>query len=323
MFRNQMSAYICERKKVNEQKYSLENLLCFLKSYPGCLFLKDDKGCYCYTSEICEHVIPAEDGSIIGKNELAAQKNQELGKQYYEEDMILLKEGGTHKCYSEVKSENGSTYFQINKSAVQDNSGKIIGIIGTVVDATREFELQKKVVKQFVTDVITGVYNNRYLDQWLVNEKPVYPFTLIACDCNFLKHINDVFGHEYGDQLLKSAGDLFLENLPEKCTPIRVGGDEFLILCNDTREEEAEHLIMLLLEKAQTKFIKGSKLSIAYGYHTMREGELTFDECRSLADSHMYREKRKMKQDFFRGGRENQILSIMKRCFANSLDRCR
>ena len=267
--------------------------------------MKDDQGRYCYTSHICDLLNAGEKGNINGKNEPEAQKDPKLGKQYYEEDMLLLKEGGTHKCYSEVKTENGNLYYEINKSAVQDNSGKIIGIIGTVVNVTREFELQKKIEKLFVTDVGTGVYNNRFLQQWLLNEKPVYPFSIIACDCNFLKHVNDVFGHEYGDQLLKSAGDLFLENLTENCIPVRVGGDEFLILCNDTTEKEAKCLIELLKEKAHTKFIKGNKLSIAYGCHTMREGEMAFDECRRLADAHMYTEKRKMIQVFFQKDAQN------------------
>lgn len=290
---------------MENQKFSLESLLCFLKSYPGVLFLKDAQGHYRYTSALCDQVKAAEEGGIVGKTDLEAQEDPELGRQYYEEDQKLLKEGGSYKCYSEVKTGNGSIVYEINRSAVQDDTGEIIGIIGTVVDVTREFELQQQVRRQYITDAVTGVYNNMYLEEWLLKEQPVYPFSLIVCDCNFLKHINDVFGHEYGDKLLRSAGDLFRENLPETCIPVRVGGDEFLILCNDTTEAEAERLIALLVEKAQEKFIKGSKLSIAYGYHTMRQGELTFEECRNLADSEMYSAKRKMKQEFFRGVGKN------------------
>ena len=285
--------------------YSLDTIMRFLRAYPGCLFLKDDKGCYYYTSDICDELNRVEAGGLVGKNELEVQKDPELGRQYYEEDMKLLKEGGSYQYYSEFKGENHTRYLEINKAAVPDDTGKIVGIIGTVVDVTEEIQLRKQFQTQYVTDVVTGIYNNRYLEQWLSEEKPVYPFTLIACDCNFLKHINDMFGHEYGNQLLKNAGELFLENLPEKCATVRIGGDEFLILCNDTTEEEAEHLIEILTENTQEKFVKGNRLSIAYGYQTMREGEMTFDECRDKADRHMYREKRKMKQEFFSGSGMN------------------
>lgn len=278
---------------------TLDTILHFLKSFPGCLFLKDAHGDYCYCSELCDQIYSTNKNGIIGKNDLEIQNDPMLGRQYYDEDQKLLREGGSIKCYSEFKTPDGSLYYEINKAAVQDNDGNIIGIIGTVVDATKEFELQKQIQRQFVTDVITGVYNNNYLKSWLKEETPVYPFTLIACDCNFLKHINDMFGHEYGDQLLRSTGELFWENLPENCVPVRVGGDEFLILCNATGEDEADRLVALLTEKAQKKFIKGSKLSIAYGAHTIREGEMTFEECRSIADSKMYAAKRIMKQEFF------------------------
>lgn len=286
---------------MNQTEFTLNTILPFLKSYPGCLFLKDINGRYIYTSDLCQHVDQWETGGIIGKNDLEAQKNKELGKQYYEEDLQILREGGSHKCYSEIKTESGSLYYEINRSAVQDDKGNIIGIIGTVVDATREFQLQQQVRKQFITDVVTGVYNNRYLELWLEKEQPVYPFSLIACDCNFLKRINDTFGHECGDELLKNAGELFLENLPEKCVPVRVGGDEFLILCNDTPEEEAKRLIDILTEKAGDKRIGGIMLSIAYGSCTIQKDEMTFDECRRCADKRMYAFKRMMKEDYFKG----------------------
>lgn len=123
-----------------------------------------------------------------------------------------------------------------------------------------------------------------------------------------MKRINDMYGHEYGDQLLRNVVELFLENLSKKCIPVRVGGDEFLILCNDTAESEAECLIASLAEKAQTKLVEGNVLSIAYGYHTIREGEKTFEECRREADNKMYAAKRRMKQEFFeREGKDDPI----------------
>lgn len=291
---------------MEQNKLTFHNIFHFLKNYPGCLFFKDEAGRYLYSSDVCNYLNRREEGwEIIGKNELEVQKDPELGRQYFAEDRLLLREGGTCKSYSEFKTENGIFYYEINKSAVKDDTGKIIGIIGTVIDCTKEIELQKQVEKQYVTDPVTGIYNQRYLDQWLQGDNFVYPFTLIACDCNFLKHINDTFGHEYGDQLLKQTGELFLENLPEKCIPIRVGGDEFLILCNDTLEEEAESLIDSLKEKSKTKLTKGISLSIAYGHHTIREGESTFAQCRSIADSKMYCAKKSMKRAYFKGAGKN------------------
>lgn len=286
------------------QELTLDRILHFLKCFPGCLFLKDEAGCYCYTSDLCDQLNQTENGGIIGKNELAVQKDPALARQFYQEDQKLLKEGGTIKGYCQI----GDQHFEISKSAVLDDDGNIIGIIGAVIDATKEFKLQQQVRKQFVTDMLTGVYNNRYLEMWLKEQTPVYPFSLIACDCNFLKHINDMFGHEYGNQLLKSVGELFLEMLPEKYVPVRTGGDEFLLLCNDTTEAEAEAMVAVLTERAQTKFVKGIPLSIAYGIQTICQGEMTFEEGRKAADAKMYVAKRRMKEEFFRETGKNSLI---------------
>ncbi len=283
----------------------LEN---FLNNYPGCLFLKDENGRYIYTSEICEHVDQWSTGGIIGKNELQAQKNKELGKQYYEQDMKLLKEGGSIKCYSEVSLADHIIYYEINKSAVCDKDGHIIGIIGTVVDVSKEIELQRQVQKQLITDPVTGLYNNVFLKQWREKEQIIYPFSIIACDCNFLKIINDTYGHESGDELLKRTAELFLENLPSNCYPVRTGGDEFIILCNDTSESKAEEYIKIMQSKAKNKSVCGRELSVALGSCTMDQDEMTFEECKNRADACMYVSKRKMKEAYFdQAGKQDPV----------------
>ena len=135
------------------EEQQLDKLMKFLEMYPGCFFIKDKEGRYAYSSHLCEHVNPNEDCGLIGKNELEAQRDPALGREYYEQDRKLLKEGGSIKCYSKVAEE----YYEINKSAVQDDNGEIIGIIGTVIDVTREFLLRKKVEKQRVTVFNTGL----------------------------------------------------------------------------------------------------------------------------------------------------------------------
>ena len=278
--------------------FDMEKLVKFLDAYPGTFFLKDEQGRYIYASQHCEHINPG----LIGKNELSVQKDPALGREYYEQDMQLLREGGSVKCYSEFKFPGAdSLWFEINKSAVEID-GQIVGIIGTVVEVTHEFKLRTQVNRMLVTDPTTGLYNRTYLKNWRekADETMAYPFTIIACDCNFLKRLNDTFGHEYGDALLKNAGDLFLQNLPEKCTAIRSGGDEFLILCNETSAEEAQGLIELLTEKSVGITVGDVPLSIAYGSSTIRHaGEKTPEACKEEADQKMYAMKRTMKAEFY------------------------
>lgn len=57
------------------------------------------------------------------------------------------------------------------------------------------------------------------------------PVSLIMADCNYLKRTNDTLGHEYGDLLLQRVANVIQESVSPNDVAMRVGGDEFLILC--------------------------------------------------------------------------------------------
>lgn len=84
------------------------------------------------------------------------------------------------------------------------------------------------------------MYNRNYL-KYRVEEKKkklIFPFTVIMSDCNYLKEVNDQYGHEYGDILLKIVAETLREEIPEGSPVIRMGGDEFMILGNGITEEK-------------------------------------------------------------------------------------
>ena len=58
-------------------------------------------------------------------------------------------------------------------------------------------------------------------------------------DCNYLKKVNDQYGHEYGDILLKIVADTLREEIAEDSPVVRMGGDEFMILGNGITEEKS------------------------------------------------------------------------------------
>ncbi len=147
-------------------------------------------------------------------------------------------------------------------------------------DKSYFYEIHKKAVKDEEGKVI-GI--------------PEFPLTFILGDCNYLKRINDTYGHDYGNQLLGFVGELFRHCLPGNCTAIREGGDKFLIICNHTTAREAEELIGQLEEKASRLFVKGNPLSIAYGAVTMQKEEYTYESTHRIADQRMYEMKQRMK----------------------------
>ena len=272
----------------------------FMHSAPVNIFFKDTECRYCFASEICDLVFVGENGSIVGKTDLEVQKFPEMGKMYYEDDKKILATGEDSQYISEFPMENGeSLYFEIKKSAVRDENGSIIGIVGIVDNVTERVCLEKKVEALSIIDGLTGVYNRNYL-KYRVEEKKknlIFPFTVIMSDCNYLKEVNDQFGHEYGDILLKIVAGTLKEEMPEDSPVIRMGGDEFMILGNGIAEEKASELMANIRESLKRKSKEKLPLSLAMGSYTVQSKDFSFEEVCHEADLRMYADKKRLKAD--------------------------
>ena len=272
----------------------------FMHSAPVNIFFKDTECKYRFTSEICNLVYAGENGSIVGKTDLEVQKFPEMGKMYYEDDKKILATGEGSQYINEFPMEDGeSLYFEIKKNAVWDGNGNIIGIVGIVDNVTERVRLEKKVEALSIIDGLTGVYNRNYL-KYRVEEKKkkmIFPFTVIMSDCNYLKKVNDQYGHEYGDILLKIVADTLKEEIPEDSPVIRMGGDEFMILGNGITEEKAFELMANIRESLKRKSKDKIPLSLAMGSYTVQSKDFSFDEVCHEADLRMYADKKRLKAD--------------------------
>ena len=272
----------------------------FMHSAPVNIFFKDTECKYRFTSEICNLVYAGENGSIVGKTDLEVQKFPEMGKMYYEDDKKILATGEGSQYINEFPMEDGeSSYFEIKKNAVWDGNGNIIGIVGIVDNVTERVRLEKKVEALSIIDGLTGVYNRNYL-KYRVEEKKkkmIFPFTVIMSDCNYLKKVNDQYGHEYGDILLKIVADTLKEEIPEDSPVIRMGGDEFMILGNGITEEKAFELMANIRESLKRKSKKKNPLSLAMGSYTIQSKDFSFEEVCHEADLRMYADKKRLKAD--------------------------
>ena len=272
----------------------------FMHSAPVNIFFKDTECKYRFTSEICNLVYAGENGSIVGKTDLEVQKFPEMGKMYYEDDKKILATGEGSQYINEFPMEDGeSLYFEIKKNAVWDENGNIIGIVGIVDNVTERVRLEKKVEELSIIDGLTGVYNRNYL-KYRVEEKKkklIFPFTVIMSDCNYLKEVNDQFGHEYGDILLKIVAGTLKEEMPEDSPVIRMGGDEFMILGNGITEEKAFELMANIRGSLKRKSKEKIPLSLAMGSYTIQSKDFSFDEVCHEADLRMYADKKRLKAD--------------------------
>ena len=268
-------------------------ILSYLDAAPANIFFKDTECRYRFVTEMCEAVSGGAEHCIIGKTDLEVQKFSDLGRFYYEDDKKILATGEGSEYVSEFPLESGSLYYEIKKKPVV-RDGAIVGIVGVVNDVTKRVELEREIEELAFHDQLTGLYNRNFLEKRSRADIPDsdFPVSLIVADCNKLKEINDELGHEYGDLLLYRVAGVFKETVPERCVPVRTGGDEFLIFCPGFNAAAAEALVEELRRALARKSDHVFALKVAFGFYTVEDDTMPFAEAFALADRAMYEDKR-------------------------------
>lgn len=117
-----------------------------------------------------------------------------------------------------------------------------------VEERTHELEEKNRILEELaITDPMTGLHNRRHFQAVLRSEIERYnrsqtPFSLIMMDVDYFKTINDLQGHEIGDEVLRALADLLREQVRKADTLARWGGEEFMLLAYGADTEGARHV---------------------------------------------------------------------------------
>jgi diguanylate cyclase (GGDEF)-like protein len=123
-------------------------------------------------------------------------------------------------------------------------------------EKTRELEITSR------TDVLTGLYNRRYFDElfeleWGLSSRRKTPLTLLICDIDHFKKVNDTYGHPAGDEYLKLISRYIQEVFQRETDMVaRYGGEEFVVLLPDRDAEHTRELAQRLGKKIETAVLE-------------------------------------------------------------------
>ena len=132
-------------------------------------------------------------------------------------------------------------------------------------------EYNKKLEKQANTDTLTGLYNRRrtieYLEKLLAD--PTEQISVCLCDIDFFKRVNDTYGHDVGDEVLRKISETFRKKLPPDTFISRWGGEEFLLIFPHMNGDEAGTALEILRQKIKTLVFDGGteifSVTLTYG----------------------------------------------------------
>jgi diguanylate cyclase len=135
-------------------------------------------------------------------------------------------------------------------TANEEFQGKLSAAQSEINTLKTELENSKK---EASTDPLTGLYNRRVFEaiynQFVDDENNKEDITLIMMDVDKFKVFNDTHGHLVGDQILKFIGQLLKKESKEPVVPVRLGGEEFALLCPTLKLEQAQ----IIAERVRVK----------------------------------------------------------------------
>ena len=146
---------------------------------------------------------------------------------------------------------------------------------------------QERLKKIGLTDTLTGVNNRRFYDQRLLEEvgRAQRDKLVISClffDVDHFKQVNDTYGHNEGDMVLREVATLIRMNLRTSDVIARYGGEEFSAILNNTDNEKASEIaerIRLSIAEREYKLASGENIhvSISIGVSTIHAGNYHID----------------------------------------------
>jgi diguanylate cyclase (GGDEF)-like protein/PAS domain S-box-containing protein len=168
--------------------------------------------------------------------------------------------------------------------------------VAFVIDQTDRIALEEELWLLAVTDTLTNVYNRRYFTQKLEEEiervrRSGISFSLIMLDIDHFKNVNDLFGHNAGDLVLKNMAKMILNRIRKIDTMARWGGEEFVLLLPETDGNAAVALAETLRRQLSQMEIPGvGKITVSFGVASYSPGD-TVDTLVNRADKRMYEAK--------------------------------
>lgn len=158
-------------------------------------------------------------------------------------------------------------------------------------------EQSRRLRNMAVTDPLTGAYNRRYLEEQAAQaleawQRYGHSSTMLLIDVDFFKRVNDRFGHTAGDAAIRALVEVISSRLRAVDTLCRFGGEEFVVLLQETDMQGATQLaeeLRLLIENA--KILPKGNITISVGVCEVVSAD-SVDHWFKLADSALYIAKR-------------------------------
>ncbi|WP_295893502.1 GGDEF domain-containing protein [uncultured Vibrio sp.] len=221
-----------------------------IDALPVPVFYKDANGVYLRCNKAFESFIQIKQADLVGRNAYQLFE-KELAEAYHNADIELISNPGIQVYEKQIRNYQGNEVFvRFHKTSLSDEAGNITGLVGVIFDITEQKDLEEKLRLKVDHDDLTGLFNRakgyQIAESLLIRAREEQTkFGMLMIDIDDFKNVNDTWGHLVGDKALRHIAQLFKHCQSDTESIIRWGGEEFLVLIEDTHASEPEFTAIL------------------------------------------------------------------------------
>jgi diguanylate cyclase (GGDEF)-like protein/PAS domain S-box-containing protein len=218
------------------------------------------------------------------------------------------------------RKKEGVLYAELlTISSILDEEGNILQYVGLFSDITHSKQQQERLEQMAHYDVLTQLPNrvlltDRFIQALAHSKRKKNQLAVCFLDLDDFKPINDLHGHEIGDQLLIEVAERIKINIRDEDTVSRQGGDEFILLLGDIESFfQCEKMLRRILESLAQAFVIGENslsISASIGVSLYPMDDADFDTLMRHADQAMYQAKQagKNRYHLFNTEQDQQVI---------------
>lgn len=266
----------------SEQKYSS-----YIENAPDGVFVVDETGNYIDANKAATRI------TGYTKEELLKMRIRDITPvesltQTYRHFSDLVQNGSSRGELQYIHKNGSLRWWSLDAVKLDENR-----YLGFARDISEKKKIEREILYLSYHDHLTGLYNRRFFEQELnrLDTSENLPMSIIMFDVNGLKLVNDSFGHDAGDHLLKKAAEVIKNICRNEDMVARIGGDEFVLFLPKTSSKQCVEIANQIKEQSAKEKVANVELSISYGYDTKEVEKQSILEIIANAENYMYRYK--------------------------------
>lgn len=279
---NIISGIIIDMRELKKSRSEIDKLSTVVEQIDDIVVITDKDGTIAYVNQAFSVHTGFSKNEALGKTPRIL-KSDRYTNEYYKILWTTILKGEIFREIIINRKKNGEIYFENQTiTPLKDDKKRIVGFVSTGKDVTEETLLNQEIKRIAMIDKLTGIYNRHKAEELFALEAErsrrfSHPLSMILIDIDHFKSVNDTFGHDIGDEVLKQLADIVQENIRKIDIFARWGGEEFLLLSPGTDLTQ----IKVLGEKLRVAVDNATFPEI--GHITISSGISTFEKDDTLS----------------------------------------